>query len=134
MAVSTTVSLVLSSVFAVLLFSTMQLYRPWFASNQLNTILGGYIGSWLFVLALTAISNLETIVLGDGFQAKLFPEICFCLVGTMFACGTIHRVSATTCFLFSIFALYFVNKISQKSQNAAMPAVDAHTSSKKKRK
>lgn len=53
LAVSTTVSLVLSIVFAVMLFSTMQLYRPWFASSQLNTILGGYIGSWLFVLALT---------------------------------------------------------------------------------
>lgn len=53
LAVSTSVSLVLSSVFAVLLFSTMQLYRPWFASTQWNTILGGYIGSWLFILALT---------------------------------------------------------------------------------
>lgn len=52
-AVSTSVSFVLSSVLAVLLFSTMQLYRPWFASAQWNTILGGYIGSWLFILALT---------------------------------------------------------------------------------
>lgn len=58
-AVSTTVSLVLSSVFAVMLFSTMQLYRPWFASTQWNTILGGYIGSWLFVLALTVMNELN---------------------------------------------------------------------------
>jgi len=132
MAASSGVSLVLSSVLTVLLFSVMQLYRPWLASTQLNTILGGYLGSWLFVLSLTAISNLESVVLGQGFQAKLFPEICFCLVGTLFACGTIHRVCASTCLLFSILALYFVNRISQKSQTVAVPT-EVH-SSKKKRK
>lgn len=116
-----------------------------------------FFDKFLWTYCPQAISNLETMVLGESFQAKLFPEICFCLVGTMFACGTIHRVCATTwyalkssshiyfdvlilflfwifSFLFSIFALYFVNKISQKTQTAAAPAIDAHTSSKKKRK
>lgn len=39
---------------------------------------------------------METVVLGQGFQAKLFPEIMFSLVGATFACGMIHRVCATT--------------------------------------
>ncbi|KAJ6635331.1 Protein KRTCAP2 like [Pseudolycoriella hygida] len=131
MAASTGVSLALSSIFSVLLFSSMQMYKPFFAATQMNTIFGGFLGSWLFVFALTAVSNLESVVLGSGFQAKLFPETVFCLIGATFACGMIHRVCATTCFLFSLLALYYVNKISQKAQNTA-PVVPEST--KKKRK
>lgn len=58
-AVSSGVSLVLSSILAVIVFSTMQIYRPWLASAQLNTILGGYLGSWLFILTLT-VSSFDT--------------------------------------------------------------------------
>lgn len=41
-------------------------------------------------------------MLGQGFQAKLFPEICFTLVGCLCACGTIHRVCATTWYVLHI--------------------------------
>ncbi|KAG4065965.1 hypothetical protein HA402_006683 [Bradysia odoriphaga] len=133
MGVSSGVSLALSSIFSVLLFSAMQMYRPFFAATQINTIIGGFLGSWLFVLALTAVSNMESVVLGSGFQAKLFPEIVFCLIGATFACGMIHRVCASTCFMFSLLALYYVNRLSQKAQNATIAQPDAH-SSKKKRK
>lgn len=36
-------------------------------------------------------------------------------------------------FIFSLFALYFVNKISQKAQIAAMPVADVHTAKKKRK-
>lgn len=53
LAVSSGTSLALSAVFAVLLFSAMQMNRPFFAATQLNTILGGFFGSWVFVFSLT---------------------------------------------------------------------------------
>ncbi|XP_053697184.1 protein KRTCAP2 homolog [Sabethes cyaneus] len=132
MAVPTSVSLVLASVTAVLIFSAMQMYRPLIASSQLATIFGGYLGSWLFILSLTAVSNLEAVVLGKGFQAKLFPEVAFCLIGSLIACGMVHRVCATTCILFSVAALYYINKISQKVHNAPVP-VDTYAGKKKKK-
>lgn len=67
---SSGVSFALSSIFAVLLFSAMQMYKPFFATET-NTIIGGFLGSWLFVLALTvniflysltALFNLKTFV------------------------------------------------------------------------
>lgn len=49
--------------FSVLLFSAMQMNRPFFAATQFNTILGGFIGSWLFVLALTVRKSTTAIYL-----------------------------------------------------------------------
>uniref|UniRef100_A0A6M2DDG3 Putative conserved plasma membrane protein n=1 Tax=Xenopsylla cheopis TaxID=163159 RepID=A0A6M2DDG3_XENCH len=131
MAVSTGTSFVLSSLISVLLFSAMQIYKPWLGSTQLNTILGGYLGSVLFIFVLTAIGNFESTFFGPAFQCKLFPEIIISLVGAVIASGAVHRVCATTCMVFSIIAWYYKNLISQHVH--AVP-VSAEISMKKKRK
>ncbi|KAG5869952.1 hypothetical protein JTB14_017252 [Gonioctena quinquepunctata] len=132
MAVTTTMSFILASVSSVLIFSGMQMFRPWFSSSQLHTILGGYLGSLLFVLTLTAMGNLETSLFGKSFQVKLFPEVTLCLLFALFASATIHRVCGTSCLLISLCALYYLNKYSQKVY--VVPSAPAAVSSGKKKK
>jgi hypothetical protein len=86
------------------------------------TILGGFAGSLLYVFLLTAVGNLgkkqiafclpfsilidafhipEKFLLGPSSQSGL-TEVAFCIFLAVSAAGSIHRVSATTCFLFSL--------------------------------
>jgi hypothetical protein len=71
---------------------------------------------------------------GRNFQARWFPEVVLCLFTACFACSTVHRVSVSTCFLFSMLALFYLNNISHKFHSAAAaPVVDANLSKKKKK-
>jgi hypothetical protein len=132
MAVSSGVSFFLSSTLAVLLFAGMQLYKQQFAAYEWMTIVGGFLGSLLFCLILTAISNLESTMFGKNFQTQLFPEVIMSLFLAMFASGLIHRVCVTTCFLFSIMDLYYINKLSQTLYTPPVVMAAPTKSSKKK--
>ncbi|XP_076300489.1 protein KRTCAP2 homolog [Lasioglossum baleicum] len=132
MSVNSGVSFALSSILTVLVFSGMQIYKSSLASSQLYTILGGYIGSILFICILTAIGNLEATIFGKSFQQKLFPEVVFSLIMSLIASGLVHRVAITTCFLFSMIALYYINRISQETYSVPMPVpVAVHTKKRK---
>lgn len=84
----------------------------------------------LTVFCIQAVGNMESSMFGKGFQAKLFPEIFICLGLATLAASMIHRVCITTCILFSILALYYMNKLSQKV-HAAPVAVNVQGKKKK---
>merc|ERR1712025_1054673 len=118
-------SFLVSSILSLLLFSGMQVGKVFLASSQFMTIAAGFLGSLLFVFLLTAVGNLEKSVFGLNFQTKL-GEVVFCMLMAMSAAGTVHRVSATTCLLFSVAMTWSLNKISQDTYTA--PTVTSPTS------
>jgi signal transduction histidine kinase len=133
MALSTSASAVVSLTLSAMLFAGMQYFKVQLASSEWLTILGGFLGSVLFTLLLTAFNNLEAVLFDDYFQAKLFPEVAACLVMSMFACSLVHRVCVTTCLIFSCVALYYVSQISAGIYQAPVDAAAQKLKSKKRR-
>ncbi|KAF6037291.1 KRTCAP2 [Bugula neritina] len=79
MAVSSSISLVISLSLCILIFGGMQMFKSNIASTEWKTVAGGFVGSWFFVFSLTAMNNLESTLFGEGFQSQLFPDVISCL-------------------------------------------------------
>ena len=118
---------------SVLLFSGMQMLKPFLMASQPATILGGFLGSILFVFLLTGLGNLEKIAFGYGFQTKL-PETLFCLMIAVVASASVHRVSATTCVLFSAAMLYSMNNISNQIHGGEKSITEVQKTEKSKKR
>lgn len=112
MALNESASFVVALLLAVLTFSSMQILRPHLVATKAMTIVAGFLGSIVFVFLLTALANLEKVVFGRGFSTKWF-EVVLCLLVSIAAAGSVHKVSATTAALFSACMLYYLNKLSQ---------------------
>ncbi|RUS73092.1 hypothetical protein EGW08_019153 [Elysia chlorotica] len=122
MALPTAPSAAVSLILSVLLFALLQMFKADIAAKEYFTIAGGFVGSLLFITLLTFTSNMETLMFGKGFQTKLFPEVIGCLFSAMFACALVHRVCTSTCFIFSLVALYYINRISQSVHTVPVAA------------
>ncbi|ALC46674.1 CG31460 [Drosophila busckii] len=119
------ISAIISGILSLVIFVSLRFYAHLF-TTQLNILLGGYLYSWLFILGLTCLSNAEMVIFGPEFQAKLIPEISLCLSLTVCAAAFVHRVCATTCILFSLVGLYFLNRISTSYYSTAAVTVEGH--------
>ncbi|XP_050212782.1 uncharacterized protein LOC126664436 [Mercurialis annua] len=101
-------SMVYCGLMFTVILSLQEMYRAKLASTELFTILGGFTSSLLFLVLLTFIGNFqETCGIKTGWGTVILAEAV-----ALIAASTVHRVSITTCFLFSAGLLYEVNKLS----------------------
>ena len=133
MALAVSPSCVVSLALSVLLFSGMQMAKPFLVASQPATILGGFLGSILFVFLLTGLGNLEKMAFGNNFQTKL-PEALFCLIIAVMASASVHRVSASTCVLFSTAMLYSMNSISNQTHGGEKSIAEPGKNEKSKKR
>ncbi|CAH8291157.1 unnamed protein product [Schistosoma turkestanicum] len=64
----------MSLLLSLVIFAAMRLFSETLSSSQLLTILGGFLGSLIFVLLITFVNNLERKLFGDEFCCGVFPE------------------------------------------------------------
>ena len=126
-------SFLVSVLLALLSFSSLQVLKPTLASTQAMTVAGGALASMVFVFLLTALGNLEKVLMGSGFASK-WVEVCLCLAAAVSAAASVHRVCATTCVLFSAVWLYGMFKVSNEVYGAGTVAAAAGDSKNAKKR
>lgn len=128
---SNSASVIISGVISLSLVAGQLVMKSFLASSQVMTIVGGLLNSLLFIFLLTAFSNLQMMMFGRGFQSKV-PEVVLCLFISCLSASLVHRVSVTTCLIFSLIALYHINRISERFHRSSVQPVVVQASKKKK--
>ncbi|MCO5595823.1 hypothetical protein L7F22_049874 [Adiantum nelumboides] len=93
------------------------MYKEKLASSEVFTILGGFISSLLFLLALTFIGINWQETLNN--KTRHWRAVFLLAVIAMIVASAVHRVCVTTCFIISIGILYEVYKLSAKVHQKA---------------
>nr|XP_027194824.1 keratinocyte-associated protein 2-like [Dermatophagoides pteronyssinus] len=114
MAVSLGLSCIISSSLSLVIMAAMQIFRSQLIETKLLTLFAGYLGSLIFIFILTAVNNVQMSLFGKHYQSK-YTEVIFSLIVAMFTSGLVHQVAVTSCLLFSLASLYFLNIISSKT-------------------
>jgi len=114
------VSLVVSTLLYVITLSSLQIFAQKLGSTELLTIVGGFISSLLFFFSLVSVGNMEEIFFGKDTQTG-WTEVIFCLFFAMSVAATVHRVSVTTCFLFSVAIIFYLNYVAKILYRANKP-------------
>lgn len=87
------------------------------------------LGAVVFLYTLTALSNLKMAKFGEGAKSGLL-EVFVALTFGVITSASIHRVSATSCILFSLSSLVFLTGIAKERYDITAQ----QTSTIKKRK
>ncbi|XP_078422114.1 dolichyl-diphosphooligosaccharide--protein glycosyltransferase subunit KCP2 [Cetorhinus maximus] len=110
----TAVSFLLSFSLSILIYSALKIYKAKLVNDKGLIFFSGFVASYLFIFSLTAVNNLENMVFGMGFEASFFPEVLSCFGLALYTSYQVHPVACTSCLVFSLVGLHFINNLSRK--------------------
>eukprot|EP00735_Rhodelphis_limneticus_P013283 TRINITY_DN688_c0_g1::TRINITY_DN688_c0_g1_i1::g.28796::m.28796 TRINITY_DN688_c0_g1::TRINITY_DN688_c0_g1_i1::g.28796 ORF type:complete len:133 (-),score=32.01,sp/Q5Q995/KTAP2_IXOSC/39.69/5e-19,Keratin_assoc/PF09775.4/1.6e-27 TRINITY_DN688_c0_g1_i1:163-561(-) len=122
-------SVLLSACLFVLLLSGLVLSSDFLSSTNALQVVAAGLSSFLFVFALTFLSNFEELL---GFSGAKWPEVVISLLAAVASASAVHPRCATICGMFSVVQLFFLNRISGEVYSG-QPIAAAKAQIKKKK-
>jgi hypothetical protein len=85
----------------VITFSVMQVSKEFLRQSPAFITLGGFLSSLLFFFTM--------VILGSLRRESGWLDVIVSMIVAMSCASTVHRISVTTCFLFSSAVLFWMN-------------------------
>eukprot|EP00823_Brevimastigomonas_motovehiculus_P001521 TRINITY_DN12073_c0_g1_i1.p1 TRINITY_DN12073_c0_g1~~TRINITY_DN12073_c0_g1_i1.p1 ORF type:complete len:161 (+),score=25.39 TRINITY_DN12073_c0_g1_i1:66-485(+) len=107
-------SAVICCLLFLVLLSVSQIYSEVLGSGDLLRLLGGLVHAVMYICLVLAIGNFEQVLFRNQGEITMgWFEVLFSALAVVVSAGTIHRVCATSCLLFSAGATYFLYGVSK---------------------